>query len=229
MAQLKNPQSQIPGGYRFLEPSTKWQPAPFSSLDSIVQQLISHRQGRPDLIQRNGWSLDRAVVYQEVAAYNVAVCQQNGWLDYIQGSADAVPFRIPHRSLAQKARAVAGGAETLVDWIASGSEAVSAELANKRAATCARMFPGHKDAEGNLKEACPLNKPGGLEAFFTVPVANAVRATMAKRKEMNLSTPDDDKLFVCEGCLCPLTFKVHLPSWTDSNEDESGNQGGASS
>lgn len=196
MAQLKNPQSQIPGGYRFLEPSTKWQPAPFSSLDSIVQQLISHRQGRPDLIQRNNWSLDPDVVKQEVMAYNVAVCQQNGWLDYIQGSAEAVPFHLPPRNLRQKARSVAVGAETLVDWVNSGAEAVSPELANKRAATCVK---------------CPLNKPGGLEAFFTVPVANAVRATMEKRKQMNLSTPDDEKLFVCGACLCPLQLKIHLP------------------
>jgi hypothetical protein len=197
MATLREPQKSIPGGFVFLQPETKWSPPPFSSLDSIVQQLIQHRKGRPDLIQKYGWHLDPAVVYQEVMAYNVAKCQQMGWTDYLIGSAEAIPFHPSRpRNILQKVRDVAGGAEVLIDWIKSGEEAVPVTLANKRAAICV---------------ACPMNKPGGLEAVFTVPIANAIHAAMQKRLDMKLTTEHDDKLHVCEACSCPLALKVFLP------------------
>jgi hypothetical protein len=213
MAMLKEPQKQIPGGYRFLEPSTKWEPQPFSSLDSITTQLISHRKGRPDLIARNNWSLDPAIVIQEVIAYNVALCQRNGWNDYLVGGGEgSVPFpTAPPPTVLQRAKNLAVGASTLVDWISSGAEAVAPELANKRASTCAKMFPGRTDAEGKLIEACPLNKAGDWLSVFTVPVQAEIQAALERRKQMNLSTLYDDELNVCEGCGCPLKLKVHLP------------------
>ena len=197
MATLKNPQMQIPGGYTFLEPATKWQPPPFSSLDSITSQLIAHRKGRPDLIQKYGWHLDPAVVLQEVMNYNIALCQSRGWTDYLVGEADARPFHpAPRRNILQKVQAVAGGAETLIDWIKSGDEAVPVALANKRSEICVK---------------CPMNKPGGFEAFFTVPIANAIHAAMQKRLDLKLTTENDDKLHVCEACLCPLPLKIWMP------------------
>lgn len=197
MATLKNPQMQIPGGYDFLEPSTRWKPAPFSSLDSIVQQLISHRQGRPDLIAKNKWSLDRGVVMQEVMAYNVAKCQQMGWLEYITGSAEAVPFHsTPHRTLLQKVQAVAGGGKTVVEWLGKGADSVSPELSAKRGLICA---------------SCPRNVPGDWTSFFTVPVSQGILAALNLREQWKLSTPYDDKLNVCEVCLCPIKLKLHMP------------------
>ena len=197
MPTLKEPQKQIPGGFSFYEPSTKWTPAPFSSLDSITQQLLSHRQGQPYLAQKNGWPMDRETIYQEVVQWNVAKCVAMGWTDYLIGGAEQpAPFTPPTHPPRRVLRNVAGGLETLVEWISDGAEAVAPELANKRAATCA---------------VCPKNKPGGWESFFTVPVSNAIRKALDKRKDYNLSTPSDDKLFVCEACLCPIPLKVHVP------------------
>lgn len=201
---LKNPQLQIPGGFQFLQPETGWKPAPFSSLDSIVQQLITHRQGQLYLVHKNGWPMDPATVLQEVKAYNVAVCVQQGWNDYLLGGSEAiVPFPTTQPGLLQRARRVAAGASTVVSWRADGAPTVPQELANRRAAICT----GGDDPE----KKCKMNGSGGLEAYFTVPVANAVRAEVEHKKKMKLETPSDEHLGVCTACDCPLTLKVWLP------------------
>jgi len=196
MPSLKEPQKQIPGGNQFYIADTKWSPAPFSSLDSITQQLIAHRSGRPDLVAKHGWSLDPVVVRQEVEAYQVAVCVRNGWNEYLHGGSESTSFfpTTTPRPL-QKVRNLVAGVETLVRWISDGAEAVPSELSTKRASVCA---------------PCPLNKPGGLESWFTVPASKAIRATIERKNEMKLSTPFDDQLFVCSACLCPTALKVHL-------------------
>jgi len=55
-----------------------------------------------------------------------------------------------------------------------------------------------------------MNGRGGLERYFTVTVAKAVRKVYEVRHNMKLATPHDDKLGVCEGCSCPLKLKVHF-------------------
>lgn len=202
MPTLKEPQKQIPGGFQFYVPETKWQPAPFSSLDSIVQQLIQHRQGQPYLCAKNGWSLDRDAIYQEVLAYNVAVCVRNGWNDYLLGGSEGVvpfPPTPPRRLL----RNLAAGANTIVSWIDEGAPTVSQELANKRAAVC--------HGGGDPDKKCPMNGRGGFESYFTVPVTNAIRAQLERKRTMKLETPGDDRLGVCTGCDCPLQLKVWMP------------------
>ena len=214
MPSLREPQKSIPNGFVFWQPETKWAPTPFSSLDSITQQLIKHRQGRPDLVAKYGWSLDPAQVYQEVMAFNVAKCLQMGWTDYLLmgGSESAVPFPTPQPSLLRRARNVAGGAEILVEWIQEGQPVVLQEVANRRAATCAVLQrEGRKDENGNPIPGCPKNGKGGLEAYFTVPVSNAIRHELERKKQMKLETPFDESLGTCTACSCPLKLKVFLP------------------
>src|SRR5260221_2807480 len=205
MPTLKEPQKQIPGGFQFYVPQTKWQPTPFSSLDSITQQLIAHRKGRPDLVAQNNWSLDPAIVYQEVLAYQVAVCVRNNWNDYLLGGSEVtVPFSEPIRpTLFHKARNVVAGEEAVVTWLIEGAPVVSQELANKRAATCT----GGDDPS----KACPMNGKGGLERYFTIPVVNAIRKQIERKKQMKLETPMDEMLGVCEACTCPLVLKPWMP------------------
>ena len=195
MASLKEPQKSIPGGYVFLQPETGWTPTPFSSLDSITQQLIQHRQGRPDIVAKNNLPTDPSTVRKEVESYNVAVCIRNGWTDYIVGGAsEHVPFTPPPRpSLLRRLGNVAGGAEVYVEWIKDGEPTVEPALANRRAETCV---------------ACPMNGKGGLESYFTMPVSNAIKAIVEKKKSVKLETPFDDKLGICTVCQCPLTMKV---------------------
>jgi len=197
MPSLKEPQKQIPGGNQFYVADTKWSPAPFSSLDSITQQLIAHRSGRPDLVAKHGWSLDPVVVRQEVEAYQVAVCVRNGWGEYIHGGAETAPFQEPtRRPLLARARAVAVGAETIVSWIDDGAPTVPKELANRRAERCV---------------SCPKNGKGGFESYFTVPAANAIRKQIERKRDMKMETPFDDQLGVCEACTCPLVLKPWMP------------------
>lgn len=198
MATLKNPNVQIPGGFVYYEPATRWSPPPFSSLDSIVNQLLAHRAGRPDLIQRLGWSMDRATVYQQVLQYQVLLCLQNGWSDYLTGGSEgAVPFQAPPPpSLIRRARNVVAGSQILVDWIQEGQPVVAQEVANRRGEICA---------------ACPKNGKGGLEAYFTVPVSNAIRHELERKQGMNLKTPSDDSVNVCTACSCPIPLKLWVP------------------
>lgn len=199
MPRIKNRDMQIPGGYSFYVPQTKWRPPRFASFDTIVRLLIAHRQGNPRLAAKFAWSTDYNTVANEVDAFNAAICQQQGWSQYID-SGVAQPavssFPLPPQSPLQRLGAVAGGAKTLVNWIASGAEAVPVELAERRAAICAD---------------CPKNDKGDWTRFFSVPTSNAIRAALEARKGMNLSTSLDDRLNVCTACGCPLKLKIHMP------------------
>ena len=108
------------------------------------------------------------------------------------------PFTPPRAqpSFFQRARNVVVGAETLVDWITSGAEAVPPPQANARAAICA---------------ACPLNEAGDLLKFFTLPVAAAIRRAYNLRRDWKLETAFDERLGVCGACDCVTKLLVHIP------------------
>jgi hypothetical protein len=105
----------------------------------------------------------------------------------------ATPFQ---RSLPSRLKSVAAGGSVLVEWLRDGAEAVPKELATKRAAVCAE---------------CPKNGKGDFTRWFTVPVSEAIHAEIERKNQMRLSTPFDDRIEVCEACLCPLKLKVHMP------------------
>ena len=195
MSRLKDRNRQIPNGLFFYVPQTKWRSQPWASFDTIVHSLIAHRQGNKFLADKFGWSTDYDVVADEVDAFNSRVCEQMGWNQFITGEGGLSPpiSSPPQLSGLNK---LAAGARVLVEWITSGAEAVPIERANLRAATCA---------------ICPLNGPGDWTRYFTQPVSNAIAEQLKKRRNMNLSTPSDDKLGICTACLCPLKLKVHVP------------------
>ncbi len=198
---LKNRNVQIPQGLTFLQPETSWRPIRFSSFDSIVDQVIEHRKANPHLIEKNGWSIDRNTVVTEVDNFNTKVCIQMGWLDFIEGGGPvAIPFRPqgqPHpQSLSGSLANVAAGSGAIVEFIANRQEAVPDDLATARAVVCS---------------GCPLNTKGNWLSRFTVPVANAIRIRLQDRSAMNLSTPHDALLGVCEACECPLPLMIHFP------------------
>lgn len=197
---LKNRAVQIPGGLKFMQSETGWIPDRFSSFDSIVEQVINHRNGNPWLTEKNGWSTDRATVEMEVDNYNTRFCQQMGgqWLAYIEGGPDlSVPFGpTPRLSQLGRLAVVAGGAKVLVEWIKDATEAVPHELSNQRAKTCVE---------------CPMNAKGDWTRFFTKPVSIAIQAELERRLDMKLSTDHDEQLGICDACLCPMRLKVHAP------------------
>lgn len=194
---------QIPNGMFFVEPRTKWKSTAWSSFNSIVDQVISHRTANAWL----GLATDRPTVETQVDQFISEVCARMGWGDYITtaegGAVPATPFQDPAPlNLSERLTNVAGGAEVLVEWIKSGAGAVAPELSTARALKCATLNDGKK---------CPLNGTGGLERFFTVPVSNAIRAAYAQRRAWKLETPYDNQIGVCEACSCPLGLKVHIP------------------
>lgn len=197
MAKLKSRDRFPPGGFCYLQPETQWRAPNGASFETVVAALIQHRIGNPYLVTTHGWPTDLDSVRNQVDSYNAQICKQLGYTEYIlEGPPDApAPKTTPQPNL-QKLGAVAGGAEALVEWLRSGAEAVPAELANKRAAICS---------------ACPQNGKGDFTRYFTIPVSEAIRHEINRRSEWKLSTPYDDQLNICEGCLCPLKLKVHVP------------------
>lgn len=200
---LKSRQLFIPGGFKFYVPQTKWQPSPNSSFDSIVQQVVAHRNGNPHLRDKFKWSVDPNVVAVEVDNFNTEICKRMGWTDYITegGGPQALPFQpsqpASQPSQFQKLGNVAAGSEILVEWISSGAEAVAVSVSNARALRCS---------------VCPANEQvSDWTSIFTVPVSEAIRRELNRRKDMALSTAFDDKLGVCSACNCPLKLKVHVP------------------
>jgi len=164
------------------------------------------RQANPFLAERHGWRLDREGVEFEVDAYNTARCIAGGWLDFIiqdDGNPPAPVYVMPEKkkgkwgsAAAGSVQRVAAGVAVLVDWLGSGAKPVEQALANSRAAICA---------------GCPKNDGGDFIAYFTKPVADTIRTQLEIRGDLQLKTPDDEKLTVCSACDCPLKLKVWAP------------------
>lgn len=204
---LKSRQRQVPNGYKFVQPETGWQAPRFASFDTIVNSLMAHRKSRPDLVAKHGWSTDRANVAQDVEQFNVRVCLQHGWMDYIEGmdagggpppkSRPPSPQEVEQVNVAAgKAKKIWSGIRTLNDWIDSGEPPVDQSLSNKRALACA---------------GCAKNVMGDFTTWFTKPAAGAIKMQIEKLQGRKLSTASDGVLNVCDVCLCPLKLKVHTP------------------
>ncbi len=199
MAQLKSRNHMIPNGFVFFQPETNWAAPRFASFDRIVGELIAHRKANPFLVRQHGWSIDPVEVANEVDAFNTRVCLQMQWNDYVLGADGGAPAGDPFPQRPQvhqgKLSQLVAGGKTLVKWLTNAAEAVPPAQANRRAAICT---------------ACPLNEKGDWTAFFTVPVAAAIRTAVDLRRDMKLSTPFDAELGVCSACNCPLRLKIHM-------------------
>lgn len=195
MVRLKNRQLSIPFGYKFRVTQTKWSSQP-GSFFSVVGQVQRHLQANPGVVQALKWRTDQAFVESLVDSYNAQVCAKMGWKEYIIGS-DELPKTQPRGSQWwAQGRAVAAGAATINDWLGAGGKPVAPELALARARVCVK---------------CPKNQPGDWLSYFTIPAADLIRKQLARKAEMNISTPLDDQLHVCVACYCPLPLKVHCP------------------
>ena len=207
MSRLKDRNRQVPGGGMFFyEPSTRWRSTEWASFSTIVQEVIAHRRGNPQLMTKFGKSIDQSTVENEVDAFIANVCQQMGFSGYITGNESAPPApKSSALSAAEASQLAAAGAKvkmiwagikTLAEWLDSGTPAVAPELSESRAATCA---------------ACPLNGSGDLGQWFVTPTANAIKKQVERLQERKLTTSNDEKLNICTACLCPLKLKVHAP------------------
>jgi hypothetical protein len=200
MVRLKNRNVQIPNGLTYYLPQTKWVPRQNSSFQGIAEALLYHLKGNPQVAKALQWPLEIGFISDKVDQYNAKLCETNGWTEYITEAAGGRPagdpFSFPPPSHLARLSRVAAGGKTLVEWLASGAEAVPSELSEARAAVCA---------------TCPFNEPGNLSNFFTRATSEAIREALNQRREWKLQTSRDQDLGVCSACLCPLALKLHLP------------------
>lgn len=206
MARLINRQMQIPGGLKFYQPETKFV-ARSGSFHSIVDQVIAMRKANPAMVSAKGWATDFDNVSHEVDAFNAAICERMGWTTYITNPMSGAPQSPKFQALSpmdsQQLAAVAGrvkkiwaGVKTINSWEEAGYPTVDQEKAEGRAKTCSD---------------CPLNGQGDFTKWFTAPAAAAIKKQVERFNHKKLSTPNDENLGVCQGCLCPLKTKVFCP------------------
>lgn len=202
---LKFRDRQIPNGFKYIQPETGFKPGNFDSFNSIVRQVLTHRQGNPHLAAQHNWKMDQAGVEQDVEDFNVKLCFQMGWMQYLSGGDPAPPPKTRPPSPQESSQVAAAGAKvakiwsgvkTLNAWLDSNDPPVEATKSAARAATCA---------------ACPKNGAGDFSKWFTAPASEAIRRQMERLAERKLTTPSDAKINICEVCLCPLKLKVHTP------------------
>lgn len=203
---LKSRDRFIPNGFQFVQPEIKFQAPRFQSFSRLVNAVMAARAGNPHLVAKHHWALDYDSVANEVEAYNANVCAIMGWTDYITAPVGEPPppkYRPPTAeqqkqvsAAGAKVRKIWAGVKTLNDWIDSGVPAVPQEKAEARAAVCV---------------ACPKNGQGDFTKWFTAPAAEAIRRQQEKLSSRKLATSLDDKLGVCEACLCPLRLKAWTP------------------
>ena len=187
-----------PGGWEYYQPQTNWSPPTpkGSTFDQTVILIIKHRMANPAMIVKHNLSTDPAVVGDELENYTRAR------LGIMPMGKSTPPPSTPYLSGAVQAgvaavKKLAAGAAILMEWDESGMPPVAAELSEKRAGICS---------------TCPKNSTGkSLTEFFTVPLAELTRRRFERLQQLNLTTSHDDKLNVCEACLCPLALKVHAP------------------
>lgn len=191
MIRVKNRHVSAIGGWQFYEAALgknymNW------DFGTICMEIQAGRKGNP----RFKLNTSMASIENEVDERNALRMQKiQGGDTYIITDGDLSPKMSP-LSPFQGLRAAVAGASTIVEWIASGAEAVKPILANHRAQVCT---------------LCPLNDQGDWTAHFTEPVSNAIRKALSQRSEWKLATAFDAKLGVCSACLCPLPLKVHVP------------------
>lgn len=164
------------------------------TFDQTVQQIITHRRNNPAIVAGHNLSVDPVAVGNELEAFTR---QRLGIPLEPTG-----PKQPPVRTLPESVRAsvaavgrLAEGLALLLDWLPT-HKTVSPEFATRRASICA---------------TCPKNSTRPFAKSFTKPVSEKIRKMIEAKDDLNLATPYDAELEVCEVCLCPMKLKVHVP------------------
>lgn len=207
MAKLKNRQLQIPGGFKFILPPLHWSAGAFCSFTIICDQVEALIKANPGVAQANGWPTTRVDIENWIDNYNAQFCAVNGWGDYIHDGSQAMSVpkaQTPHRqtllqnlkNAAAKSKELMRGAGSLLEWLQSGEPPVERDLSIARATICV---------------ACPHNRSDAMTEWFTVPASEFIRKQISEAVSRDMTTPLDEKLNVCDVCLCPLKLKVQTP------------------
>jgi hypothetical protein len=190
-----------PGGWQYFQPQTGWH-APFPvgmTHQQQVNNIIRHRLGNPAVVAKYKLATDPETVGRELIKYQ----QIRGALP-----ADPAPKMTPPPIQSPRlvgavsdavavVKKLAAGASALLEWESEGLPHAEPKVAEARAQICSK---------------CPKNQEGrSLTEYFTVPVADLYNKRFKKMHDLNLTTPYDDDLKVCQACLCPMRTKVWFP------------------
>jgi hypothetical protein len=202
---LTNRSRQVPGGFRFQCHATGYKSPPFASFNVICNGVRAARLANPALVKQHNLPTDLGAIEAEVDYVNALYCKEHNYTTFFSGTEDSPRRPFTAHPLNQRGhpqnspnalKSVAAGSAALVEWIATGAEAVPRDQANARAKVCSE---------------CPFNEAGDWTRFFVAPVSEAIRVQLNLRRQWALTTDYDDKLNICSGCLCPMKLKVHVP------------------
>jgi len=215
---LKNESTTFPPeGLRFEERQLGWKnwindPTTVWSWDGLVGAIYNLRSQNRARFPK--LTLDRAAIRIQISEQNARrIAGMAGAETYLMPSTAPMGVAQSNPTMGQNVNSrtllagvgaavnrvdlLARGAATLLDWfIKENGVPVSHELAESRALRCVE---------------CPKNNMEGPDAWFTKPAAALIKKKLAARKELNLTTSVDDKLGICEACLCANHLSVHVP------------------
>ena len=208
MLKLKSREKSIPNGLQFyISQLPNFKLPPQCSFAVAVDSIVAVRKANPYLAHKLGWKTDQVSVENELDFFNASICAAQNWTSYIATEGQGAPpipkpLAAQHKAsgaiaaAANTARKLWAGFRTANDFIDSGAPAVPQEQSNARAGVCA---------------GCAHNKLGDWTNWFTGPASEVIKRQAEKLSHRKLRTDFDDKIKVCEICICPLAAKVHTP------------------
>lgn len=199
MIRLRSRTQCAVNGFWFTQPETSFHKQ-FWDFEQMCREVQAMRAANP----RFNLATDMTSIRDEADMQNAVRMQKiRGAESYISVDSGPPPpnFTQPQRrarllDAAVAVRRLKAGTAALAEWLGEGGQPVAPELAEGRAVICA---------------TCPQNTLGDFTRWFTVPASEGIRKLVEARTDLKLATSQDDKLGVCEACLCPLKLKVHVP------------------
>jgi hypothetical protein len=198
---LKSRTKWPPGGWRFIQKETGWQLPEGLDWHHSVLAIIAHRQANT----RFNLSTDYATVADELDRYQCArLANDPNWCV----SPDIVNFseRPPLPRQSGDGKNAAGAAKFLkntragiklwLEWFGKGNPVLASE-AEERASICLK---------------CPRHVRGNMVQRFSKAAVDEIIGVFEIMKDLNLKTPFDDQLNVCDACDCPMRAKVWCPA-----------------
>jgi hypothetical protein len=95
------------------------------------------------------------------------------------------------------------GVSAIKDWLGDGGKPVSPAQSDSRAVSCV--------SGGKKGRPCPHNVLPKWWESAKGQVADWIRKELEVKNSMNISTPHDDGLHICDICKCCMALKVHTP------------------
>lgn len=200
MPKLLSRTKWVPHGFQVLHPEAGMKKPFVGGFNECVAWEFNFRKKNPVLAQRLSLPIDRKACEDYVDDYNARRCLAAGFTAWVDmGVAAPAEKKTRH------------GLDTVVGGVVSKARAAVSAYA----AMFGALGPVDKaqaTARATVCVACPHNSTdGGLVRFFTQGAAEEIMGVLGALKDLDLTTPQHDRLGVCNACSCPLKAKVFAP------------------